>query len=163
MTAKDSVTARWMFADYWSAPPDLALSDQENLDYGKALIIAANGDGRLTEAEKEWIIGYGATSGYSEETLAALRAFEGRGDIESLFTTGLLTTEPARRIMVFDAIRAAGSDGELADDEIATIRAVAQRLAVPDDQVDELLSLYRAEQEVKARRVRTMFPEGYPV
>jgi hypothetical protein len=40
-------------------PPKVAgaVTDGENLRHGKALLSAANSDGRPTEAERRWVIG----------------------------------------------------------------------------------------------------------
>jgi uncharacterized membrane protein YebE (DUF533 family) len=159
MTAQDDIKARWMFTEYWGAPPELSLSDQENLDFGRALIMAANGDGRLTDAEKDWILGYVATGGHSEETLEKLRAFDGTADFEDLFTRGI--QRMAQRVCIYDAIRACGADGDLHPDEIATVRSMAARLGVPDEVVDEFIALYKEEQDLKARRVQAVFPGGF--
>jgi uncharacterized membrane protein YebE (DUF533 family) len=151
MTVREDIS-RWMFSDYWGAPKDLKMSAEEKLAYGKALLMAANGDGRLTDAEKEWILGYVATGGHSDETLAQLRGFGGDAEFESLFTEGIQRI--AQRVCIYDAIRAAGSDGDLADDEIETVRSMARRIGVTDEIVDEFLDLYRQEQDLKSRRVQ---------
>jgi hypothetical protein len=61
---------------------------------------------------------------------------------------------------VFDAIRAAGADGDLAEDEIETVRTMAARIGVAEDVVDEMVALYREEQDLKARRARLCFHAG---
>lgn len=55
---------------------------------------------------------------------------------------------------------AAGSDGDLSEEKISTIRRMASRIGVSDEAVDEFLSLYREEQDLRARRIKAVFPIG---
>jgi hypothetical protein len=66
----------------------------------------------------------------------------------------------AQRSCIWDAIRACGADGELADDELATIRKMAERVGVPGEVVDEFVDIYNQEQALKARRIQLAFPHG---
>jgi uncharacterized membrane protein YebE (DUF533 family) len=160
MTKPGDLTAMWILDELWGAPPDLSgsLTDEDNRDYGRALFCAANGDGRITDAERDWILGYLRAAGHSPENIASLQAYEGTADIEDLFTRGV---QPAsKRIAIADAIRACGADGELADDELAAVRAIADRVDVPAEVVDELVDIYRQEQELKSRRIALVFPGG---
>jgi uncharacterized membrane protein YebE (DUF533 family) len=160
MTKPDDLTAMWILGELWGAPPDVsgALSDEENLDYGRALLCAANGDGRITDAERDWIVGYLRAAGHSPENIASLQAYEGTTDIEDLFMRGV---QPgAKRITIADAIRACGADGDLADEELAAVCAIAERIDVPAEVVDELIDIYRQEQELKSRRIALVFPDG---
>ena len=161
MTKMDDEGALWTFNEVWGIPPEVpgAVTDQENLDYGKALLIAANGDGRLTEAETRWVVGYLTAAGNSAANLATLKACQGDDDFESLFTSGVQTI--AQRVCIGDAIRACGADGEIADEELAIVRGMADRLGVPAEVVDQLVEIYRQEQELKARRVKLVFPSGF--
>ncbi|HEX8158294.1 MAG TPA: hypothetical protein VF526_12995, partial [Solirubrobacteraceae bacterium] len=146
MTKPDDRTAAWILDELWSAPPEVtgALSDEDNLEYGKALFCAANGDGRITDAERDWILGYLRAAGHSADNLEALRAYDGESDFESLFTRGV--QQLAKRVCVCDAIRACGADGELAAEEVTTIHRMAERLEIPAEVVDEFVAIYRQEQ-----------------
>ncbi|HEX7277594.1 MAG TPA: hypothetical protein VF244_09500 [Acidimicrobiales bacterium] len=160
MDSRQRMTRAWMFADYWGAGDYVDRPEEEQLDYGKALLMAANGDGRLTPTEKDWVLGYVATGGHSDEILDQLRAFDGEEDFAALFTRG--PNVFVKRVCIYDAIRASGADGDLADDEIAAIRSMAARLDVTDGVVDELVGLYREEQDLKARRLKACFPMPVP-
>ncbi len=160
MGTREQRTRRWMFSDYWGIDGHVDSPVEEHLTYGKSLLMAANGDGALTEAEKEWILGYLATGGHAEETLAELAEFDGSGSFEELFAEG--TQAFVQRVCIYDAIRASGSDGDLAPGEIAAIKSMAARLDVSDEIVDELVQLYRDEQELKTRRMALAFPVPVP-
>ncbi len=165
MTKPNDLTAMWILEELWGVPPDLsgAMTDEDNLDYARALFCAANGDGRLTEAEHDWIVGYLRAAGHSPENIEAIQAYEGDADIEDLFTRGMQLQPAAKRLCVADAIRACGADGDLAAEEIETVHGIAERLGVPADVVDELVEIYRQEQELKSRRIALAFPDGIPV
>jgi hypothetical protein len=66
----------------------------------------------------------------------------------------------AQRCCIWDAIRACGADGELADEELATIHKMAARVGVPPEVVDEFVEIYNPEQALKARRIQLAFPHG---
>jgi uncharacterized membrane protein YebE (DUF533 family) len=161
MTKPDDRTALWILDELWNAPPEVTgtLTDDDNLEYGKALFCAANGDGRITDAERDWILGYLRAAGHSADNLEALRAYDGEQDFESLFTRG--AQQLAARVCVCDAIRACGADGELAAEEVETVRRMAERLDIPGEVVDEFVEIYRQEQELKERRVALAFPGGF--
>lgn len=84
MTKPDDLTAMWILEELWGAPPDLSgsLTDEDNRDYGRALFCAANGDGRITDAERDWIVGYLRAAGHSDENIASLQAYEGTDDVD---------------------------------------------------------------------------------
>lgn len=161
MEDRERLTRRWLFSDYWGVDGYVDSPVEEHLDYGKALLMAANGDGRLTDAEREWVLGYVATGGHSDETLAALRAFDGQGVFEDLFTRGAL--QFVQKVCIYDAIRACGADGDLADDEVTSVKAMAARLGVDAGTVDDLVALYRDELALKARRMAAVFPAPIPI
>lgn len=161
MTRSDDSTAAWVLAEAWGAPPDqvASLTDAENLDYGKALLTAANGDGELTDTERDWILGYVTAAGHSADVLDQLRAYAGGDDIESLFARGV--QQAAQRVCIYDAIRACGADGAVSDGERATVATMADRLGVPRDVVDEFVDIYGEEQRLKHRRIALAFPDGF--
>ena len=160
MTRPDDVSALWILGELWGAPPEVAasLTDEENLDYAKALYSIVDADGRMTDAEREWILGYAHASGNCTHNCDAMRAFDGDEHWEDYFTRG---KQPiARRVCISDAIRACASDGELEAHELDTLHRMAGRLDIPADVVDELVSVHREEQALKLRRIQLAFPDG---
>ncbi len=163
MTRRDDVGAAWLLREHWDAPPELIdlLTDEENLAHAKSVFVAANGDGRLHEAEKEWIIGYFTAAGASQSTIAALKSYSGDDAFEDFFPMQGVRAI-AQRSCIWDAIRACGADGELANEELETIHRMARRVEVPSEVVDEFVDIYNQEQALKARRIRLAFPQGLP-
>ena len=66
-----------------------------------------------------------------------------------------------RRSMIYNAIRAAGADGELHEKEIKTIYDFAKYLDVTDEQVREVQDLYEEEQKMREKRAAVLFPNGF--
>lgn len=159
MTAHDDTTALWLYDEVWGVKPNVGarLSDAENLAYGKALLTAAKGDGDISDAERDWIIGYLTAGGHSDETLSILASFDGEADFEGLFVEGVMKDPASPRLVVCDAIRACGADGDLAGAEITKIHDMALLLDVPTTVVDEFVDIYRQEQALKARRIELAF------
>lgn len=161
MTHRDDVGAVWLLKDHWGAPPEVIdlLTDEENLAHGKSVFVAANGDGRLADEEKEWIIGYFTAAGASQATIDALKEYSGEDRFEDFFAMEGVR-RIAQRSCIWDAIRACGADGDLAEEEVATIQRMAGRVGVPSEVVDEFIDIYRQDQALKARRIQLAFPDG---
>ena len=160
MTRPDDVSALWILGELWGGPPEVSssLTDEENLDYAKALYCIVDGDGRMTDAEREWILGYAHAAGNCEHNCDAMRAFDGDETVEDYFTRG---KQPiATRVCISDAIRACASDGDLEPHERETIHRMAGRLDIPAEVVDELVDIHRQEQALKLRRIQLAFPDG---
>ena len=112
------IGSKWVFDDMWGFTADV--SQPVLLEFFKALIVCANADGEITDAERAWCIGYCAATGATPETLAELQSYDGAEDIHEVIERGRhLGT--AHRPVIYDAIRACSADGELSDPERATI------------------------------------------
>lgn len=66
-----------------------------------------------------------------------------------------------RRSMIYNAIRAAGADGELHEKEIEATYAFAKHLDVTEEQVQQVHDLYKEEQQMREKRIAILFPEGF--
>jgi uncharacterized membrane protein YebE (DUF533 family) len=162
MTPLSRQISEWMFLETWGAPPSISdqRTEEGNLEYGKALIIAASADGTLSDAERNWILGYVAAGGHSPDTLAQLSKYKGGDDFEGLFKRGV--QQIAQRVCIYDALRACGADGEVAPQELAAIKKMAVRLGLPETLVDEFKAVYDEEQKLRAKRIALVFPGGFP-
>lgn len=148
-------------------PPAPNLSEQRKMlplleGFAKAMIICAAGDGELAPAELEWIVGFTANSGGTDELLQELRAL----DPSKLDPMELLakTERPGLFVhsLVYNAICAADADGVLEPGEVQTIHAMAMVLGLPEEQVDGLFALHRDEKALRERKLATLFPNGHP-
>ena len=148
-------------------PPAPNLSEQRKMlplleGFAKAMIICAAGDGELSSAELEWIVGFTANSGGTYELLQEL----GTLDPKALDPMQLLaqTERPGLFVhsLVYNAICAADADGVLEPGEVQTIHAMAMVLGLPESEVDGLFALQREEKALRERKLALLFPNGHP-
>lgn len=130
--------------------------------FAKAMILCAAGDGQLAPQELEWVLGFCANAGATEELLAELRALDPR----ALDPLQLLaqTERPGLFVhaLVYHAIKASDADGVLEPGEEQTIRAMAMVLGLPESEVDGLFALHRDDKAHQQRKMATLFPNGHP-
>ncbi len=153
------IGSKWVFDDMWSFTADV--SQPVLLEFFKALIVCANGDGEIADAEREWCLGYCAATGATAETLEALRAYDGDEDIHEVIVRGR-HHGTAHRPIIYDSIRACSADGELSDAERATILRMAAEIGVSDEEVAEFERIYAEDRALRARRIKAVFPEATP-
>jgi uncharacterized tellurite resistance protein B-like protein len=150
----------WLLREMWGFPA--GVPEDERLDYLKAIMVCARATGRLTQGEKDWVIGYGAECGAHLETVDALVGYDADEDIEDILERNMPTAETWGRVAIFDAIRAAAADDEYDDDEMKSIRRLAKRLGIDEDVVARLEAIHRDEEALKRRRIELVFGEQAP-
>lgn len=130
--------------------------------FAKAMILCAAGDGQLAPEELEWVLGFCANAGATEELLAELRTLDPR----TLDPIALMqqTERPGLFVhaLVYHAIVASDADGVLEPREEQTIRAMAQVLGLAEDEIDGLFALHHDEKALQRRKMATLFPNGHP-
>jgi len=149
----------WSLLEHW----DFAVeASQANLlDFFKSLIVCCNADGNLTHEEREWCIGYCAATGGTEETLVALRDYAGDEELAEVLGRGRPHAATHRRL-IYDAVRAASSDGLYNTSEQAAVRRLAAAVGVSAHEVRQFEELYAEEQRLKDRRIGLVIPVGTP-
>jgi tellurite resistance protein len=130
--------------------------------FAKAMMICAAGDGQLAPQELEWILGFVANAGGTDELLQDLRNL----DPATLDPMKLLaqTERPGLFVhaLVYHAIVASDADGVLEPGEAMTIRAMASILGVTNEQIDALFALQADERAFNQRKMAVLFPNGHP-
>ena len=155
-----AVGGLWLLKEMWDFPS--GVPEDERLDYLKTIMACARGDGDLAEAEKAWVIGYGAACGAHQPTVDALEAYDADEDAVEILERNMPIAKTWGRVAVFDAIRASGADHEYDDTEREAVRRVAADLGITEEVVSEIESLYLAEQELKRKRIALLFGETVP-
>ena len=87
MNQHRKTVAQWI-AREWGFEPDVMerIPEEDMLAYGKALLHCANGDGRITQQERDWIMGYLTAAGHTDAVLEQLRTYQGTERIEDIAT-----------------------------------------------------------------------------
>jgi uncharacterized membrane protein YebE (DUF533 family) len=153
------IGSTWSVLELWDFSTEA--SQAALLDFFKALIVCCNGDGNLTDEEREWCVGYCAATGGTAETLQALQEYPGDEDVAEVISRGQPQAAAHRRL-IYDAIRAASSDGDYNNGERATVRRMAAEVGVSPDEVAQFEELYAEEQRLKDRRISLVIPVGTP-
>ncbi|MDC1369385.1 hypothetical protein N8301_02175 [Cyclobacteriaceae bacterium] len=63
---------------------------------------------------------------------------------------------------IWDAVRASNADGDLAVGEVEVIKNIAKMLNISASEVDDIISIYHAEEAIKATRLQITYPNGSP-
>ncbi len=155
------MTAKWYYKELWGWDLDEICTSPERGTFLKALLCCANGDGRLTDAERNWVIGRAAAGGAPDELIEELGAYGADEDINEVVGRTLATNK-SRRAVVYFAIKAASSDHQYAGGERDKIRSVAGAMGVPLQEVERIEHHVRKEEALKAERIGLCFPDGDP-
>jgi ethanolamine utilization microcompartment shell protein EutL len=59
-------------------------------------------------------------------------------------------------------VRASNVDGDLAVGEVEVIKNIAKMLNISASEVDDIISIYYAEEAIKATRLQITYPNGSP-
>lgn len=94
--------------------------------------------------------------------LEALRTYDGREDVIAIIAASP-TVKLSATSALYEAVRACSADGELHQDEIATLQVAARAMGLESPTlVRELIDLYHDEQHIRAKRLRHTYPQGIP-
>ncbi len=162
MTDDQQRAVAWFYLEHFGfskAPPQTDAEVVRNM--ALALITTANGDGRLSDEERRWILGYFATKGYPPAVIEEMSGLSAAdiAALPNLMQVGIL--QKSGRILVYDAIRASSVDGYNSG-ERAAVRKAAGLLGIDEDSVAKLEQLVDDELALKARRITLLMPEGHP-
>ena len=148
----------WLSHETWGIAPR---ADADLKAIAKAVINCAQGDGELSAAERDWVVGAYAARGVPAELIDELRAYQGKDDLETLLA-GVKSRHAAPRAVIYMAIQACAADGELHALELDVIVKMGALLGVTADVVHQLKAVYDEEQAVRQKRITLAFPDGLP-
>ncbi|NER36670.1 MAG: hypothetical protein F6J93_22250 [Oscillatoria sp. SIO1A7] len=157
------IATLWYYKELWGWDLEKTGSKNPQKDleiFLKTILIAANGDGKLTSEERDWVIGRAAVSGASDELLQELETYEANEDIVELVAP--LGNSKFRRAIIYFAIQAAAADGDYNDEEKKVVRIASSAMGVSEEVVAEIETLYFEEQSLKEKRINLCFPDGNP-
>ena len=138
---------RYMSFDEELSRPSLEL-------YGYAVLAIAGAEGELGRGERESLIDAGRSRGVDDAVLTSWQPADWQ-EVELEDTLVHLRNElspPMRRLLIYDAIRAARADGVIALQERKAIDDAAEILEVDAGTVKSLLALVELEESANALR-----------
>jgi hypothetical protein len=130
--------------------------------YLKSVLVCANGDGTLTAAERDWVIGFAVAFGASDSLIEKLKSYPANEDIEQLISASP-ASDGSRRFLIYDAIKACSADGQYSEPERATVIKMANKLGVNQDVVQQIEQICVEEASLRLKRLELMYPDGIPV
>lgn len=152
--------AKWIFKQsrgFDELPPE-----DSTITYAKALLICASGDGEVSPAEKNWILGLTAAKGASDSDLEELKNYPATDSLEQVIASNDHISGNARHAIIYDAIGACSADGAYQEGEKAAVRKAATLIGVSEDVVQQLEELYAEEKKLFDRKIQLFYPKGHP-
>lgn len=128
----------------------------------KAILICANGDGKLAPMERDWVIGYFAAFGAPDSLLDEAQSYTADEDIEKIISA-TPEAHASRRFLVYDAIMACSADGAYSDQERAMVTRMAAKLGIAEDLVRQIEEVCLEEARMREKRLALVYPDGAPL
>lgn len=129
--------------------------------YFKSMLICANGDGTLADAERDWVIGYASAYNRDPEVIEKLKVYKADEDLETVFKGDPVIIE-TRRSLLLDAIQACAADGEYSEKERAIVLKAAKILNISEDELKKIEEVYFETVKLREKRLAVLFPNGLP-
>ena len=161
LDAPREITAKWYYKELWGWDLEKICTGAERPTFLKALLTAANGDGILSQAERDWVIGRAAAAGAPESLLKELETYPANEDISQLIANTLATNKSKRAVIYF-AIKASSADGEYNDAEKNAVRKSANAMGISEAIVKQIEDFHAKEEQMKQERIDLCFPDGDP-
>ncbi len=130
--------------------------------YFKALLVCANGDGTLTDAERAWVLGFASVLDASDGLIDELSSYTATDEIKDLLSSDDSVNEHGRRALIYDAIQACDADDHYHEGERASVHKMAELMGVDQEVVTQLEELQQETKKLRRRRIELLFPGGTP-
>ncbi len=159
------IALRWFVHENWEMPGEVVdqITDEDNLVAGKAILLVAGGNARITQREREWLIGYLTAARDADWVIEALATYDDSDTLADLMHVPGLP-EIARG-QLYDAIRMCSSDGPLTSDEFDRLERSAAELGIAREEFDELRAIVAADAGLRRRRFNAVaapvLPHGF--
>ena len=146
------IALRWFVHELWEMPGEVAdqITDEDNLMAGKAMLLIAGGNARITEREREWLIGYLTAARDADWVIEAVRTYDDSDTLEDLMQ--LPGFREVARGELYSAIRMCSSDGPLTEDECDRLERSTAQLGFAREELDELCAIVAADAGLRRRR-----------
>jgi len=136
------------------------LSEVDPELYFEVLLVCASGDGFVAPEERAWVSGLADAVG-GAALAEKVRAYQPSGDVFRVLY-GRQIPHYARRLVVYDGIRACAADRDLGEGEWEAVMALASAVGVGDEEIRLIKRLIRDERALVERRRDVLFPDELP-
>ena len=145
------IASRWYVKEQWGWSYDSYISEEDALAYLKALLICTKGDGIISEAEREYVIGFVACRELPLSIIEAARTYDANEDIADIISHNTIV-QKGKKAIIYWAIKACSADAEYNNQEKAAVRKMAGLMGVPEEIVEEIEAVIIEEQKLKEKR-----------
>ena len=130
--------------------------------YMKALLICANGDNELTQAERDWVVGMASAYEAPAQLIEELKSYKADEDIDAVISRDA-AANACRRYLVYDAIKACSADGEYSSGERKTVTKMAAKLGLDSEIVKQIEEICIEDTLLREKRLAMLFATGTPL
>ena len=146
------IALKWVGWQNWEAPPEAEelQTDADNLNAGKAMLLAVGGNSQITPQQRDWLIGYLTAAGDSPGVLEAVRTYDDSDLIEDIMSLPKMAF--TRRGILYDALRICYVAGSPDPAQLDRVFRSADAIGIPRDEVGELQQIVAQERALQHRR-----------
>ena len=151
-TDRRMVALKWIGWQNWEAPAEAEelQTEEDNLNAGKAILLAAGGNRRITRRQREWVIGYLTAAGDSAAVIDAVRNYDDTDRIEDIMRLPKMAF--TRRGILYDALRVCYVAGAPDPAQVDRVFQSADAIGISRDEVLELQKVVAEERALQRRR-----------
>ena len=151
-TDRRMTSLKWVGWMNWEAPPEAEelQTEEDNLNAGKAMLLAVGGNSRITQQQRDWLIGYLTAAGDSPEVIAAVRTYDDSDLLKDIMSLPKMAF--TRRGILYDALRICYVPGTPDPAQLDRVLRSADAIGIPRDDVRELQRIVAQERALQRRR-----------
>jgi signal transduction histidine kinase len=143
---------KWIGWQNWEAPPETEelQTDEDNLNFGKALLLAVGGNSQITQQQRDWIVGYLTAAGDSPEVIEAVRTYDDSDLIDDIMSLPKMAF--TRRGVLYDGLRLCYVAGTPDPGQLERVFRSADAIGIPREEVAELQQIVAEDRALQRRR-----------
>ena len=151
-TDRRMTALKWVGWQNFEAPPEAEelQTEEDNLNFGKAVLLAVGGNSQITRQQRDWLIGYLTAAGDSAEVIEAVRTYDDSDRIEDIMRLPKMAF--TRRGIVYDVLRICYVAGTPDPDQLDRVFRAADAIGISRDEVAELQQVVAEERALQRRR-----------
>lgn len=151
-TDRRMTALKWVGWQNWEAPPEAEelQTEEDNLNAGKAMLLAVGGNGHITPQQRNWLIGYLTAAGDSPEVIEAVKLYDDSDRIEDIMRLPKMAF--TRRGILYDALRICYVAGIPDPDQLERVFGAADAIGISRDEVAELQKIVAEERALQRRK-----------
>ncbi len=178
--ASNQVVGQWYFNDLLGYKGKLPSATFGHF-YVKCLMDIVAADGVIKDEEREWVVGFAAISGksryikriiinwinkigYPDEVLEEAKKYQPSNRKEGVEVLQADLDKDYVKLnrlsLVYNALHAAGADGDINKQEFQAIKTFSKKLGVTQEQIEKVQDLYNNDIKLRKKRAAVLTPKS---